>query len=72
MKGKSFGADLPDNLSFLYLYGEKKPFMLHTKDWLEKIKASACCDIKGLAGSGHWLMRDQTEQVGDLILAWVE
>ena len=44
----------------LYLYGERKPFMFHSPQWLDQIAARAGSAVQGFR-TGHWVMVDQPE-----------
>lgn len=54
----------------LYLYGERKPFMLHSNEW-PRIVAETGGQAEGLATAGHWLMETHADTVNEKIRAWM-
>lgn len=54
----------------LYLYGKRKPFMLHSDKWL-RIVAETGGQAEGLANAGHWLMETQADTVNGKIRKWM-
>jgi pimeloyl-ACP methyl ester carboxylesterase len=48
----------------LYLYGERKPFMFHSRAWLSNVEARAF-------PTGHWVMLQQPRQFNEALLAWL-
>jgi pimeloyl-ACP methyl ester carboxylesterase len=57
---------------FLYLYGEKKPFMFHSKSWLEKILSQRGNGVVGFAESGHWIMLDEAQRTNQEIRQFLQ
>jgi len=55
----------------LYLYGERKPFMFHSPQWLSRIAARPDCAVQGFR-SGHWIMVDQRDAFNQCVSAWLE
>lgn len=55
----------------LFVYGERKPFMFHSQDWLERLRQSPGCEALGLR-AGHWLMLDQPEQFHAAVRRWLQ
>ena len=55
----------------LYLYGERKPFMFHSPQWLERVAARPGSAVQGFR-SGHWVMVDQAEAFNQLVRAWLD
>jgi len=56
----------------LYLFGEQKYFMLHTKKWLRKIEKGKQSSVIGLKKCGHWLMLDKPDEVNFMINDWLK
>ena len=48
----------------LYLYGERKPFMFHSRAWLQR-------DGPELP-TGHWVMVQKPREFNDAVLAWLQ
>ena len=53
----------------LFLWGERKPVMFHSTQWL-RIVADSGGRAEGLAGAGHWLMETHAGVVNDRLAAW--
>lgn len=49
----------------LYLYGERKPFMFHSRAWLQSVTARAF-------PTGHWVMVQKPREFNDAVLAWLQ
>jgi pimeloyl-ACP methyl ester carboxylesterase len=54
----------------LYLYGERKPFMFHSRAWLERLAARPGSRAIGFA-TGHWIMVQQPRQFNQALLDWL-
>lgn len=52
----------------LFLYGEKKPFALHSEKWIEYVKSVG--GEVGALPAGHWLMADPT--FVERLVRWLE
>lgn len=63
-------ADFQPHCPLLYLYGQRKPFMFHSQDWLNALHAKPGSRAAGLA-CGHWLMLDQPAEFEAELLAWL-
>jgi pimeloyl-ACP methyl ester carboxylesterase len=48
----------------LYLYGERKPVMFHSRAWAESVAARAF-------PTGHWIMVQQPKEFNAALLAWL-
>jgi pimeloyl-ACP methyl ester carboxylesterase len=57
-------------MPMLYLYGQRKPFMLHSQAWLEALAAKPGCRVVGLP-TGHWVMLQQPEAFNQALLEWL-
>ena len=49
---------------FLYLYGERKPFMFHSRAWAARMQGIAF-------PTGHWVMLQAPEAFNQAVLAWL-
>jgi len=54
----------------LYIYGERKPFMFHSPEWLARISALPGCEVQGFA-TGHWVMIEQADQFNTRLSTWL-
>ena len=48
----------------LYMYGERKPIMFHSRAWVESVAARAF-------PTGHWIMVQQPKEFNAALLAWL-
>ena len=64
-------ADFRPSCPMLYLYGERKPFMFHSPQWLENLSAQAGSEVQGLA-TGHWVMVQQPEAFIGHVAKWLD
>lgn len=54
-----------------FAYGERKPFMFHSPQWIEQLNARADCITKGYA-TGHWIqVSSKAAQLHQDVLAWL-
>jgi cis-3-alkyl-4-acyloxetan-2-one decarboxylase len=54
-----------------YLYGSRKPFMLHSNAWLDTVRSTPSGEARGF-DCGHWVMLDQPEAFNEAVLAWLK
>ena len=54
----------------LYLYGERKPFMFHSRAWAERLAARPGCRVIAFA-TGHWIMVQRPGEFNDALLTWL-
>ena len=54
----------------LYFYGERKPFMFHSGQWLDTLNAAPQSSAVGLS-SGHWVMVDQAADFETQVRSWL-
>ena len=54
----------------LYLYGERKPIMFHSRSWLERIASRERSRVVALR-TGHWLMITARERFNDALRTWL-
>ena len=55
----------------LYLFGNSKRFMFHSKRWLDIVEAADDSQVVPVEDAKHWLMLDQPGVVGDTIQRWL-
>ena len=55
----------------LYLYGERKPFMFHSRAWIERLAARPGNRVLGLP-TGHWVMTGRRREFNDAVLSWLD
>ncbi len=55
----------------LFLYGQRKPFMFHSKQWANTLAARRGSEVHGLK-AGHWVMLDQAAAFNDHVLGWLQ
>ena len=48
----------------LYIYGERKPFMFHSRVWAARMQAVGF-------PTGHWVMLQAPEAFNQAVLAWL-
>ena len=53
----------------LFLWGERKPMMFHSKKWL-KIVADSGGRAEGIPGAGHWFMETHPDLVNERLRNW--
>lgn len=54
----------------LFMYGERKPFMFHSRAWAERLAARPGCRVIAFA-TGHWIMVQRPREFNDALLAWL-
>jgi cis-3-alkyl-4-acyloxetan-2-one decarboxylase len=54
----------------LYIYGERKPLMFHSRPWAERIATSPGSKVVALP-TGHWLMITARERFNDAVRTWL-
>ncbi|MDO9164549.1 MAG: alpha/beta hydrolase [Rhodoferax sp.] len=54
----------------LYLYGERKPFMFHSPQWLAQVARRPGCAVQAFR-TGHWVMVDQPAAFNQCVDAWL-
>lgn len=54
----------------LFVYGQRKPFMLHAQAWAQRVAAVPGSAVHGLK-AGHWVMLNQTAQFNNLLAQWL-
>lgn len=54
----------------LYIYGQRKPVMFHSGQWLERLNGTPGSAARGFR-AGHWVMLDQGEAFNQCLVAWL-
>jgi len=54
----------------LFVYGRRKPFMLHSSRWAEAIAVRPGSRVLAL-GAGHWVMVEQAEAFNRAVVDWL-
>jgi len=68
--GFKSAAQIRLSMPFLYVYGERKPFMFHSPKWLADVAARPGSAVQGLP-CGHWVMISRPEAFQALVGAWL-
>ena len=56
----------------LYIYGERKPFMFHSRAWIECLATRSGSRVIGFP-TGHWVMIGKRQrEFNDALLSWLE
>lgn len=63
---KTFQPQAP----MLYIYGERKPFMFHSRAWAERLAARPASRVIGMP-TGHWLMLSRPEEFNAAVASWL-
>jgi pimeloyl-ACP methyl ester carboxylesterase len=54
----------------LYIYGERKPFMFHSRAWIERLATRPGSRVLGFP-TGHWVMVGQRREFNDALVSWL-
>ena len=54
----------------LYIYAERKPFMFHSRSWIERLATKPPSRVLGFP-TGHWVMTARPKEFNDALLAWL-
>lgn len=54
----------------LFVYGKSKPFMFHSREWVDSLNARTGSQAVGLP-CGHWLMLDRASEFEELLTGWL-
>jgi cis-3-alkyl-4-acyloxetan-2-one decarboxylase len=57
-------------MPMLFIYGERKPFLFHSRAWAERIAAHPRNRVVGLP-TGHWVMIGREREFNDAVSAWL-
>lgn len=55
----------------LFIYGQRKPYMFHSPQWLESLAQREGCQTAPFA-TGHWVMVEQPQAFADCVAQWLE
>lgn len=55
----------------LFIYGERKPFMFHSRAWADEVAARPGSRVVGF-DCGHWLMVQRRERFNAAVLDWLK
>jgi pimeloyl-ACP methyl ester carboxylesterase len=69
--GLAHTAPVPENRPMLYIYGERKPFMFHSPQWLAALAQRPGCAVQAFH-TGHWVMVQQPKAFNDGVLSWLQ
>lgn len=54
----------------LFIYGERKRFMFHSRDWSARLAARPGSRVVGFP-TGHWVMIEERRGFNDVLLGWL-
>lgn len=60
----------PSGVPMLFVWGQRKPFMFHSRAWADQVRARPGSQVAGLP-CGHWVTHDQAEAFNRLLLDWL-
>jgi pimeloyl-ACP methyl ester carboxylesterase len=63
---KVFDPSVP----MLYIYGERKPIMFHSRAWIERLAAKPGCRVLAFP-TGHWVMINAPKEFNEAMLGWL-
>ena len=55
----------------LFLYGKVKPFMFHSRPWLERLGAHPTNRVVAF-DTAHWIMVQDPLRFNDVLLGWLD
>jgi pimeloyl-ACP methyl ester carboxylesterase len=55
----------------LFIYGQRKPFMFHSRSWAEKLALRPGNQVVALP-TGHWVMVGRPGEFNEAVLGWLE
>lgn len=61
----------PPEVPTLFIYGKRKPFMLHSRAWARDVEARPGSSVVALE-AGHWMMVADADAFNAAVLAWLE
>lgn len=64
---KVMGSRIP----ILFCYGRRKPFMFHSRHWVETLDNTPGSKAHGF-DAGHWLMRQKPEEFARVVSRWLD
>lgn len=54
----------------LFIYGERKPVMFHSRAWIERLAARPDCRVIAMP-TGHWIMVTKREAFNEALRTWL-
>jgi pimeloyl-ACP methyl ester carboxylesterase len=63
---RAFDPQVP----MLFTYGERKPFMFHSRPWARRLAECPGNRVLGFP-TGHWIMVQRPREFNDALLAWL-
>jgi len=54
----------------LFIYGQRKPFMFHSVEWLAMLTARPGCAVRSFS-TGHWVMAQQPNAFNQCLIDWL-
>lgn len=69
--GKGNRTEFVPNCPMLYIYGTRKPFHFHSKQWTEWLAAQPSSQVAAFKTS-HWVMLEQPQEFNQTVLAWLD
>lgn len=64
-------GDYTPQCAVMFIYGEQKPLMFHSEQWLRMVQQSGGRSV-GIKRGGHWFMEEAVEETNGLLLEWLE
>jgi pimeloyl-ACP methyl ester carboxylesterase len=58
------------NVPMLFMYGERKPIMFHSRAWAERVAAAPGNRVIAFP-TGHWIMVEQPAEFNAVLLEWL-
>lgn len=69
--GLSQAAPVKPACPVLYIYGERKPFMFHSSEWLAILSTRPDSAVHAFA-TGHWVMAQQPDAFNTCVRDWLQ
>lgn len=63
-------ARIVSHCPILYIYGERKPFMFHSSQWLEQLAARPGSAVRAFP-TGHWVMVQRPQEFHQCVRDWL-
>lgn len=69
--GLAHVAPVPSERPMLYIFGERKPFMFHSPQWLQALAQRPGCAFRAMP-TGHWVMAQQAQAFNRCVREWLQ
>lgn len=69
--GRPDSPPRPPDLPMLFIYGKRKPFMLHSRAWERDLASRPGSSVVALP-AGHWMMVAEADAFDAAVLSWME